>query len=211
MPLHDIEKVSADRLMAIYRISESSGELLEELSPDKDDRCLLDSFSNDQKKKEWLAGRITLRYLAREYGLSYEGIRKDPLGKPYLRGHEVEISLSHSYPYVAAILDPDQDVGIDLEQPKEKLHRVAPRFLSISELEDAQNDIRKLCILWCAKEAIYKIYNTKGLIFRDNIFIEPFTRNQSGVLTTSINFRGQSDSYSIKYEDRSDFLIAFNE
>ncbi len=211
MPLHDIEKVSSKRLMAIYRIDESSDELLEELAPDKNDRALLSTFSNDQKKKEWLAGRISLRHLSKEFGLTYQGVRKDPHGKPYLRGHSVEISLSHSFPYVAAILDPDQDVGIDLEQPKEKLHRVAPRFLSDNELKNAQNDIRKLCILWCAKEALYKIYNTKWLIFRDNIYIEPFTRNLSGVLTTRIIYQDRNDSYSIKYEDRSDFLIAFNQ
>ena len=211
MPLHVIEKVSADRLMATFRISESSDKLLEYLSPDQEDRQLLSTFSNDQKKKEWLAGRITLRYLARAKHLNYKGVRKDESGKPFLRGHNVEISLSHSFPYVAAILDMHTDVGIDLEQPKEKLLRVAPRFLSSAELQNAGNDLKKLCILWCAKEALYKTYNKKGLIFRENIFIAPFHRGDTGHLESRISFRGDHREYSIKYEDRGDFVIAFNQ
>lgn len=210
MPLHVIEKVSPDRLMAIYRIDESSQELLKHLSPDRDDRALLETFSNDQKKKEWLAGRITLRSLARAKNLEYNGVRKDATGKPYLRGHSVEISLSHSFPYVAAILDINSDVGIDLEQPKEKLLRVAPRFLSDRELNEAGNDLRKLCIMWCTKEAIYKLLNKKGLIFRENISIAPFRRGDTGLLETAVSFQGIYQAHKIKYEDRGDFLIAFN-
>ncbi len=211
MPLHDIECVNEHRLMAIYKISESSEELLDYLSPDSQDRLLLDSFTNDQKKKEWLSGRIALRYLAHEYGLEYHGVRKDASGKPYLKSHGVEISLSHSFPYVAAILDPHKEVGIDLEQPKAKLLKVAPRFLNERELVDAGEDLRKLCILWCAKEAMYKTFNTKGVIFRENMSVQSFNRESQGILNSSISFRGLKNEYLIKYEDRDDFLIAFNQ
>ncbi len=211
MPLHVIEKVTPDRLMAIYRITESCDTLLESLNPDPEDRQYLDTFTNEQKKKEWLAGRITLRYLARARHLTYQGVIKDSSGKPYLRGNQVEVSLSHSFPYVAAVLDMTKDVGIDLEQPKEKLRRVAPRFLSEMELKDAGNDLRKMCILWCAKEALYKVYNRKGLIFRENIVISPFHRGDTGLLQSRIQFNGEVREYTLKYEDRGDFLIAFNQ
>lgn len=211
MPVHDIEKVNANRLMAIYHITENPNDLLLQLNPNQKDRDLLSTFTHHQKKLEWLAGRLTLKFLTEEFGLEYHGIQKDSFGKPFLRGHQVEISLSHSYPYVAAILDSSMDVGIDLEQPKEKLARIAPRFLNSKELNDAGNDLRKLCILWCAKEALYKIYSAKGLIFRENLFIQPFKRKQSGFLDAMISINDKHNRYILKYEDRGDFLIAFNQ
>jgi 4'-phosphopantetheinyl transferase EntD len=210
MPLHVIEKVHGSRSMAIFQITENSSELLEELAPDSKDLELLSTFTNDQKKKEWLAGRLTLRFLARVHDLTYYGIRKDDFGKPYLRNHSVEVSLSHSYPYVAAILDTSVSVGIDLEQPKDKLIRVAPRFLSERELDQTGNDLRKLCILWCAKEALYKIYSQRGLIFREHLFIDPFDLKKEGDLRGSIRINGKQHDYTLKYEDREDFLLVFN-
>jgi 4'-phosphopantetheinyl transferase len=211
MPVHDIEKVNANRLMAIYHITETYNDLLLQLNPNTKDRDLLLTFTHDQKKLEWVAGRLTLKYLTEEFGLEYHGIQKDAFGKPSLRGHKVEISLSHSYPYVAAILDSTMDVGIDLEQPKDKLIKIGPRFLNTTELKDAGNDLRKLCILWCAKEALYKIYSAKGLIFKENLFIHPFERKQSGFLDALISINDKQWRYLIKYEDRGDFLIAFNQ
>src|SRR5690606_11697443 len=91
-------------------------------------------LTNPLKRLEFLAVRVLLKKLLEEWKLDYPGLRKDNFGKPFLRGMDLHISLSHSYPYVAAILHRNSNVGIDLEQPKAKLLRIAPRVLAADEL-----------------------------------------------------------------------------
>src|SRR5690606_11645385 len=111
---------------------------------------------NPRKRLEFLAGRALIRALLREWNLPYPGLTKDAYGKPFLIGSPLHLSLSHSYPFVAAVLHRHKNVGIDLEQPKDKLLRIAPRVLCADELRNAGNDVVKHCVYWCAKEALVK-------------------------------------------------------
>ncbi len=133
-----------------------------------------DDIIAPSKRREFLAGRALVKTLAEKVGVEYSGIRKDEQGKPFLKDQTHEISLSHSSPYVAAQIHPSHAVGIDIEQPKEKLLRVAPRVLSPSEESDAGNDVVKHCVYWCAKEAMYKLYGKRGLHFNTQLNVNPF-------------------------------------
>ena len=54
---------------------------------------------------EWLAGRALLKHLSKIFGVEYRGTVKNQFGKPFLAGHPHHISLSHSFPMVAAQID----------------------------------------------------------------------------------------------------------
>ena len=177
MPLVKMEKTAKQSGWAIWFITETKEEL-DSFSPEE---CPSEIISA-QKKLEWLAGRMLIRTLVEHSGLDYHGLRKDEFGKPFLKEHTHHISLTHSFPYVAAQIDVGQSVGIDLEQPKEKLLRVAHRVMADYELIDAGQDILKHCVYWCAKEALYKVYGKRGLIFSNHLNIEPFTLQQAGDL-----------------------------
>lgn len=162
-----------------------------------------------QKRMEFLAGRSLVRTLVEAFGLRYRGITKNPFGKPLLMGLPVEVSLSHSTPYVAAQLHRAKAVGIDVEQPKEKLLRVAPRVLSLEEQLDAGDNVLKHCVYWCAKEALYKIHGERGLHFSTQLLVDPFTLHERGTLRGTIKTNLMSTSIDLGYSAQPTFALAF--
>ena len=54
-----------------------------------------------------------------------------------------------------------------------------------ADIKKAKELIKKLTIIWGAKESLYKIYATHGLSFMDHIYIHDFnnTDNTTGVLS----------------------------
>ncbi len=169
------------------------------------------TFTHLNKRLEWLAGRLLIRELLQSVNLQFNGIVKDEYGKPFLKNLPHHISLSHSYPYVAAIIDSEKTVGIDLEQPKEKLLRIAPRILAKDELADAGDNMTKHCVYWCAKEALIKVYGKKDLIFAENLLIRPFTLEKEGNITGRIIVGNTETTIPLQYKIFKDFVVAFNQ
>lgn len=204
MPLVRSEMTDAESAWGLWQITETE----EELSFEAFESCP-DDIIAPAKRKEFLAGRALVKALAEKVGVQYSGIRKDEQGKPYLKDQTHEISLSHSSPYVAAQIHPRDAVGIDIEQPKEKLLRVAPRVLSSSEENDAGNDIVKHCVYWCAKEAMYKLYGKRGLHFSNQLNLDPFELKRSGVLQGYIRANGIPTIVSLGYVVKDDYVLVF--
>ncbi len=165
------------------------------------------SITNAFKRLEFLAGRALIKTLVDQWGLRYEGLTKDIYGKPYLSGSDIHISLSHSYPYVAAIVHRKKNVGIDLEQPKEKLLRIAHRVLSETELHDAGTNLVKHCIYWCAKESLIKIYGKKDLILSRDLLISPFSLQQRGQLIGRILVNNTATAIPLEYIVADNFVV----
>lgn len=210
MPVNRTIKVSEDRHVCIWHIDEDFDELLQQLSPNAEDLDLLTSFRSPKKQLEWLAGRLSINHLCQMLGIKYNGITKDEHGKPSLRGHNYEVSLTHSFPYVASIIDLKSPVGIDLEQPRDKILRIAHKFLSEKELNFCQNNIIRLNMAWCVKEALYKIYGKKGLIFNEHMTLEPYTSAPDTVITGNIIVNDIKESYKLKCEVGDKYILAYN-
>lgn len=177
MPLVHSEKIEETSTLLLWKLTETETELYESLgtSYNLED---LETISHPQKKREWLASRLLLKILADKFGISYEGTHKDEHGKAFLVNNASHISITHSLDYVAAVINPHAPVGIDMEKTSTKLERTARKFLSTPEFEHAKEHLPTLCIYWCAKEAIYKLYGKKKISFRESILIQPFTRQQ---------------------------------
>ena len=204
MPLVRTELVGEAGAWGLWQIAETEPEL---------SYLALESCPDDiiapSKRKEFLAGRALVKALAEKVGVTYSGIRKDEQGKPFLKDQSHEISLSHSSPYVAAQIDPLEAVGIDIEQPKEKLLRIAPRVLSSSEEDDAGNDVVKHCVYWCAKEAMYKLYGKRGLHFNNQLNLDPFELKRSGELQGYIRANGIPTIVTLGYVVKDDYVLVF--
>lgn len=210
MPVFRTIEVSENRHVCIWHVNEGFDELLHKLNPNEADLALVKSFKHNKKQLEWLAGRLTLKHLCTALGLAYNGIKKDEHGKPTLRNHAHEISLSHSFPYVAAIIDKKLPVGIDLEQPREKIIRIAHKFLSDQELGYFENNITKLNMAWCAKEALYKIYGKRGLIFNEHLVLDPYVVAPEVLITGSIIVNDNKESYKLRCEVGDKYILAYN-
>lgn len=207
MPLEKI--VSAPgRSWALWRITEDEGSLMAEVNEWEQ---LSDTITNPNKRLEWLTGRLLVKEVLHSMGLLFQGITKDQYGKPFPRGYDFHLSLSHSYPYVAALVDTLESVGIDLEQPKEKLLRIAPRIFSPVELSDAGNNITKHCVYWCAKETLVKVHGQKNLVFAENLIIEPFQLNIEGDIRGKIIVGDTERVLPLHYIVYPNFVVVFNQ
>lgn len=204
MPLVKSEMTGEESAWGLWEITETEDELA---------FAALESCPDDivapSKRREYLAGRALVKSLVEMTGREYSGIRKDEQGKPYLKDLPYEISLSHSSPYVAAQVHHGTAVGIDIEQPKEKLLRVAPRVLSPSEEGDAGDDIVKHCVYWCAKEAMYKLYGKRGLHFNTQLNLDPFELKKTGSLQGYIKANGIPTIVSLGYVVKDDYVLVY--
>lgn len=209
MPLTRTEKINEFSTWALWHITEETEELIDFLSPSNEEKRILDAITIPVRQREWLASRILTKQLAAAYNIPYMGIEKDNFGKPWLKGSSAEISISHSYPYAAAIIHLHKSVGIDLEHFKPKLVNIAERFLSAEELLHTEGSIAKLCVCWCAKEVLYKIYHQKKLILKKDLEVLPFNLHMEGFLMGLIHQQEKSIKVKIKYIHNHDHIIAF--
>src|SRR5690606_6734732 len=138
------------------------------------------------------------------------GLTKNEHGKPFLKDSKYSVSLSHSYPYVAAVIGRNEPVGIDLEQPKEKLLKIAPRVLHPDELVDAGADVVKHCIYWCAKETLVKIHGKKDLAFAENLRISAFSMQNTGQLIGRIIVNARERAIPLQYFVHDQFVMVVN-
>jgi 4'-phosphopantetheinyl transferase len=153
---------------------------------------------------------VLVKNLLHSMQMEFHGITKDFNGKPFLNRQVHQLSISHSYPYVTALIDKHKSVGIDLEQIKPKLLRIAPRILRAKEHRDAGDNLAKHCIYWCAKEAMLKVHGEKNLTFAKNLLVEPFFLQNEGDLIGRIIVDGSETALTLHYRLMKDFALVYN-
>jgi 4'-phosphopantetheinyl transferase len=126
-----------------------------------------------RKQSEWLASRELLYQIA---GLP-ERVQclYDDFGKPYLKGVDTYISVSHSERWCAAMVS-HAACGVDIQLYSNTVRRIASRFLTPDDMSLAEahrNPAAFLHVMWGAKECLYKAYGKRQLGFREHIHISP--------------------------------------
>ncbi len=132
-------------------------------------------------------------------------------GKPNIKGIDVEVSMSHSQERVAVMLSPKK-AGLDLQEIHPKIERIIHKFLSQEELDslDEAYRVEHSHVFWCAKEALYKVYSKRGLIFSEQILITPFQySDEGGVIQGKILAKGQEWNYQLKYEKIEGYMLVY--
>jgi phosphopantetheinyl transferase len=208
MPLDQLVTISNNQAYAIWHIQESEEALLQQLHPAPADTALYTTFRHPIKRKEWLAARLAYQLLCQEMNIPDAPIRKDLHGRPYLGDDHIHISLSHCFPFAGAILSKYIPIGIDIEIPTPKLLDIQAKYLSPAEGADSNQDIEKLCIYWCAKEAIYKAYTHTHYPSLSFIQIEPFSKALQGNL---IGNTPSGHQYLVHYQITASYVLAWCE
>lgn len=125
-------------------------------------------FGSDKKhperRLEHLAGRFLLQQL--EATFPFEKMVISPEGKPELSDGSLYFSISHSFPYAAAIISRKKAVGVDIQMYVDKIERLQHKFLSDAEQQLTYNDIKKITLAWTAKEALFKYYGLGAVDFK---------------------------------------------
>ena len=138
--------------LALWRIEESA----EELQKMCEVEWLQYSLpSHPRRQAEQLASRLLLYRLSRLAGQSVTGLYKTSQGAPYLVGSSCRCSISHDWPYAAAILHTEHAVGVDVAERNAQALQVRNKFLSKYELSYCQSEAQA-SLYWAAKEAAYK-------------------------------------------------------
>ena len=133
----------------------------------------------------------------------------DEKGKPFLTNNVKHISISHSHDKLAIIVNEQESTGIDIELIRDKVLRIKHKFLTESELTDANDNVEKLLIYWAAKETLYKIYGLKEIDFIEHLFVKPFTKHNLGTIIGVINLPNFTESFYLNYQILDDYILVY--
>lgn len=209
MPITKIEKINSNSFWCFWEITESVEQLRSKVMLSDDGKKELERISHPIKQRERLASRCCVQELVKQVGKEYKGITKDDHDKPHLIGLNFHISISHCFPYAVAILHKKLRVGIDIEKPVEKLGRIAHRFLNDEEFSDCDGDIKKLCIYWSGKEAIFKLNGKIGLNFKKDIRISQFVLHKRDVIRSEFSVGEHTAKIALNYRDLNSHIICY--
>ena len=115
----------------------------------------------------------------------------------------MEISISHTNRFVAILLHPDEDLGIDIECLDRDFSAVEKKALSEDEIDDLDDRKKnlQLAIYWCAKEAIYKRMSLSGVDFAEQIEVERFNPRDEGEIEATFTHKdGTELEFELSYE-----------
>ncbi len=158
-------EIQPDCLLGVWEITEDFGTLYPMVKLAKVEKARLASFRSMSRKLEWLSVRALIKsMMGDDVRIIY-----NTENKPFLKGADANISISHSRNLTAILVSPDKRVGIDLEYMSGKISKVGYKFVNEKEKITSDPEKKKfhLYLHWCAKEALYKICDKQDVNFRD--------------------------------------------
>lgn len=164
------------------------------------------NIMNKRRKQEWLLTRaLLLKKMPNANILYYD------TGQPYLSNNEFQISISHSKNQVAIAFS-ERKIGIDLQFIVTTLRKVHTKFISAAEREFiSELDITHLCILWSAKEALYKLHAKGGLDFKKNMQLVAPICNENNKLQMNLLVDLNSELHQIQFIQFNNYIITWVE
>lgn len=155
-------------------------------------------------------GFLSIRQLLKLAGYTDSDLYYNGDGKPHLMDGK-SISITHSFEYAAIVIG-DENVGIDIEKKREKIIRIANKFCNDKELEYinlAEEKVENLTVIWCAKEAVFKMCNTRALSFKDHMYVDlaQYNNKVGTVFVERGNLKKQFEFFSV---DLGDFRMAYS-
>lgn len=194
--------------IGIWKIEENVETLTNLLSNKEYYFAELSKIGNENRKKEFLIGRILVQNLSGET----QEIFYDNNGKPLLKSDSHKISISHTKNYVCVIIHTNKEVGIDIEHIKDKIKSVQNRFLNKKELQNIDNtqEISHLLLHWCAKEVLFKIINKKNVDFSKHMEIKKFTPQTQGFFEGEETRSKEKKTYTFEYRIKPEYIIVWS-
>ena len=156
-------------------------------------------FQNEKRRREHLAWR---RIVRRELG-SKVHIDYNEVGAPVVDVDGRWISVAHGGESVVVAIA-DCPVGVDIESRSRDFDRVAPRYMTEEELSLAKSE-DWACYVWCAKEAMYKLYGRRGVELRGELRVESFDAESMTIYGGMVNMAPAMVKISL-YDD--DIVVA---
>ena len=205
MPIYKTITVNSHTKVLIWKVEESEEELKQGIVLSEKSQKRFDGMKSEVHRK----GFLSIRHLLKELGYTDDDVSYDSHGKPFL-SDEFHISMTHSFQFTGVILS-KSEVGIDIEMQREKIKKIAPKFTPIEEyrmLGDGEELIRKLTIVWGAKESLYKLYGKQGLLFLHDIFVYDFDFDASETYAR-VTHKGNVNNYLLHFIEFEGFTCVY--
>ncbi|WP_289043488.1 4'-phosphopantetheinyl transferase family protein [uncultured Olleya sp.] len=205
MPLYKTITPNSQTTVKIWKIEESYDQLINplDLKPESLTRVL------GMKSELHQRGFLSVRHLLKAFGYTDQDLYYDTNGKPHLKDGK-HISITHSFTFSGVIIS-DTDVGIDIEQRRDKIAVIAKKFVEY-EFEyldkQASDYINKLTVIWGIKESLYKLFATPGMLFREHFLVIPFTMHDDQTVCW-IDYKGLKKRYIANYLEFEGFTCAY--
>lgn len=205
MPLFQDTRPQLGTRMLIWKVTESLAHLQSQIQLRPESQARLESMKSELHQRAFLSVRMLLL----ESGYTDFDLYYDIFGKPHLQDGQ-HISITHSHEFAAIIIS-NQKVGIDIELQREKIKSIASKFCD-AELsflvEQSQDYIPKLTVIWGAKEAIFKIRNEKGISFKNHIRIQQFDLNDQ-YANAQLLFDAVPQNYDLYFQEIENFGLVY--
>ena len=204
MPLFKTIQFNATTQILVWKITESYQDLYETVVLNEKNSIRISGMKSELHQRAFLSVR-KLFYLA---GYTDFDLYYDDFGKPHLKDGK-HISITHSHNFSAIIIS-DETVGIDIELQREKIIKIADKFCDseFQYLSDNKEYIRKLTVIWGAKEAIFKIRNEKGISFKNHIRVNAFDL-ETQETTSELHYDSLVKSFKIYFEEIEGFTLVY--
>ena len=205
MPLYKSISVNSQTTVKIWKIEESYDDLMKplDLKPNSLKRVL------GMKSELHQRGFLSVRHLLREFGYTDQDLYYDENGKPHLNDGK-HISVTHSFTFSGVIIS-DKEVGIDIEKQRDKISIIAHKFVDyeFDYLDKNFEDyIRKLTVIWCVKESLYKLFATPGMVFKDHFLVIPFMLKDRETVAW-IDYEDKKYRYNTAFLEFEGFTCAY--
>lgn len=200
MPILNQKNITNSLSVGVWHITETKDELLESFINKGFDVKTIVETKSESRIKQWLAVRLLLNQSYPNVVIEY-----DIFGKPFL-ANGVYLSISHAGDYAVIALNTTKKCGIDIEQISTKVDRIKHKFLSVDELTKVET-LEELTQFWCAKEALYKLYGEKELIFNEQLFVA--NKNKPNTLSGRIKVNGYEEEHELVAEKIDDYLLVY--
>lgn len=205
MPLYKTIQPNSQTTVKIWKINESYDDLLSplELKPETLTRVL------GMKSELHQRGFLSVRHLLVAFGYTDTDLFYDENGKPHLKDGK-QISITHSFNFSAVIVS-DLTVGIDIEKQRDKISVIAHKFIDyeFDYLSEEDPDYkRKLTVVWCVKESLYKLFAVPGVSFKNYFLVIPFDIKDTETVAW-IDYEGKKYRYTIHFLEFEGFTFAY--
>ena len=205
MPLYKTITPNSQTTVKIWKIEESYDDLLAplDLKPESLTRVL------GMKSELHQRGFLSVRHLLRNFGYTDQDLFYDDNGKPHLKDGK-HISITHSFTFSGVIIS-EHEVGIDIEMQREKIAKIAKKFVEyeFNYLDENEPDyINKLTVIWGIKESLYKLFATPGMLFREHFLVIPFSIKDEETMCW-IDYNGLKKRYHSHFLEFEGFTCAY--
>lgn len=204
MPLYKTLTNRNNTTVYVWKITESEAWLRTGLKLSENSINRLFTMSSELHRR----GFLSIRHLLRAAGYTDQNLYYSDEGKPHLDDDKY-ISITHSYEFTAIIVS-EQPVGIDIEKLREKIQRIAPKFIGYEEefVSKTVEKIKPLTVIWGAKESMYKLYGTKGLGFKANCYVEPFKLELEHTMARLV-YENDNLKFDVYFNQLENFMMAY--